>query len=272
MGSSPPSLRENTDDMLLSLARYAPDAIRAIADTTPYTAQKQLEVERATAPGYSELQTQLYRQQAPELARIGSDVDRQQQLAAAQTEALLAGGRTGQQLVSAADTLQRQLDPEYYRTRARLDQGISTLLGGYDPYQLNASELENINRGLARSQGPTTSSQQQTIANAMTFGQAGQNRWNNFANTLAQVAAGLPQLKSGIGGFEVATRRKLSSPGEQQFVGVTNPGATSATGTNFGFANNLMNEIGGTNRNLINRRRDFDERVNQAIGSLSGIV
>ncbi len=272
MGDEPKSQIESTKELLDALREYGPGAIRSIADTTPYTAQKQLEVQQQTAPGYAQLQTDVYGKYGPELNRIGSDINRQNQLATAGTEAAVAAG-PGAELVNVADKYQRQIDPEFYKSRAVLGNAIENLFRSYNPNELSPTELEQINRGLAANNGPQAGSAMNTIRNAQAFGDAATKKWQGFGDVVTKVASTLPGLKSGMTGFEIATRRPLTSnSGEQRLGNPQNIDATSAFNTNFGFANNILSETAGLERANVAKRRDFDERVNQAIGSLSGII
>lgn len=236
------STDESTQEMLLALSRYAPDAIRAINSTVPDTARTQLAVDKEMYPEYYAL-------------------DRQNQLAGSQNELDIATG-TGAKLAEQAGKLQEVVDPEFYKSRAVVGEGINKLLGGYDPYKLNDSEVEQINRGLAR-EGPVSQSNMNTIKNAQVFGDKGTERWKNFSTALTQAGSILPTLKSGFSGFEAATRRALSP---------LPANSSQAINTNFGFANNTLNEIGQNQRLAESKKKDTMDMVVQGTQAFSNIA
>lgn len=272
MGNDAPSGIESSRDMLQALAQYAPDAIRAISNTTPETAQKQLEVQRLTAPGYADLQNQIYRDYGPEANRIGSDINRANQLAASQTELDIARG-PGRELNAQALDLQKQLDPEYYQTRGLINDAISKYLGSYSPTELSGSELEQISRGIAQTDGIGTPSNLRTIKNAQTFGDAGTKRWQNFGDAIIKASSALPGFKSGMSGFEIATRRPLqSNTGEGRLSSPNAIDATSAFNTNFGFANQALGEIGANQRTAMNKRKSLLDNIGAGAGIFSNVT
>lgn len=242
MGDSPPTADESTKEMLDALAKYAPDAIRAIASTTPDTARQQYAIDKELYPQYYEL-------------------DRQNQLQGSRNELEIARG-TGSELAGEADRLQRQIDPEFYKSRGVVSNAIDKLIGGYDPNQLSPSEMSQIERGLAR-EGPVAPSALNTVRNAQVYGDRGNQRWQNFSNAIAQAGSVLPALKTGFSGFEVATRRALSPL-------PTN--STTAIGTNFGFANNLTTQIGENQRASLAKKKDTMDMVSGIAGAAGSVA
>ncbi len=267
-----PPGQESSSAMFQALQQYAPGAIQAISETLPGTAQKTLEAQQQTAPGYAALQNQIYGQYGPEANRIGSEINNQNQLAAAQTEANVAQG-PGKGLVNLALQEQQQLDPEYYKSRAATSDALNKWLSSYSPTELSGSELEQINRGISGRQGPLTPSALNTVKNAQEFGNAATQRWQNFGNAVLGASSALPGFKSGLTGFEIATRRPLTSnTGENRLSSPTAIDPQSTANNNFGFANNALSNIVSQQNAQINKTRSFDTRVNEAIGSLSGII
>lgn len=273
MGGDQPSTQETTRDMLQALAQYAPDAIAAISATTPGTARQALAVQQETAPGYAELQNRITAQYGPEAARIGSEIERANQLAAAQTEADILTG-PGQSLVSGARAAQEELDPEFYANRAMVSDAINKYLSSYSPTELTEGEIEQINRGISAREGPVTPSALRTIRNAQTFGDATTKRWQNFGDAVIKASSALPGLKSGLPGFEIATRRPLiSNVGESRLSSPAALDASQAFNTNFGFANTALNQIGNLANTRLAKRKDILDQVvqgSQAFGNVVG--
>src|SRR5579862_1252439 len=218
MGDNTPSVGDQTKQIFGSLIQNAPAAISAINNTLGGTAQSQLAAQQAVEPGYESLYNQ-------------------NQQATAATQAGVVAGPAGQSLVSSADKYQQQLDPQYYAQRNAISDALTKYLSSYSPTQLTPTENAEIARGINATTGPITPSAQNTIKNAQTFGAAGTQRWQNFGNAITQAANALPQLRSGISGFNVA-----SSTG-------SNPGAANATqnalGSNYGFSSTALGNISG---------------------------
>ena len=229
--------------MLKSLAKYAPNAIYALADTAPYTARKQLEMDKELYPEYYAL-------------------DRANQLAGSQNELDIARG-TGSELAAEAGRLQEVIDPEFYKSRAIVGDAINKYLGSYDPYKLSETEVAQIQRGLGATGGSMAPSAMNTIKNAQTFGNAATQRWQNFGNALAQASSALPALKTGFSGFEVATRRALSP---------LPANSTTAIGTNFGFGNNTLNAISANNQTKISKAKDTFDKIQSGTQSFSNVL
>lgn len=263
---------ESSANMFQALAAYAPAAIEAISKTAPGTAQQTLAAQQATAPGYAQLQNDITQQYGIPAANIGNEINRITQLGSANTEAELARG-PGNQLVDLALQEQQKLDPQFYQNRQLVSDSLNKYLTSYDPNRLTGSELEQINRGLSARQGPATPSQLQTIQNAQTFGNAATNRWQNFGNAVMQASSALPGLKSGLTGFEIATRRPLvSNTGEARLTSPQAISAQNAAQNNFGFATSALGDIANVQAAQIGKYKPFDQRVNEGINALGSLV
>lgn len=252
MGDAAPSTGSQARQILQSLQLYAPDAIKAISGTLGGTAQAQLAAQQGVEPGYENLYNQ-------------------NQLAAANTEANVAEG-PGQRLVTAADTYQKQLDPEYYKQRVAINDALNKYLGSYSPTELTPTEIASISRGINATTGPITPSATNTIKNAQVFGEAGTNRWKNFGDAVTKAASVLPTLRSGISGFNVAT-------GRGQDTGAANA-TNNALSSNFGFSTSALGDItGAANAALAKRKSTLDQivqgteafkNVASGVGSIAG--
>lgn len=219
MSDDPPSLGKQTEKIFNVLKMQAPGAIEAIAKTLTPMVQQQVAAEQAVAPEYQELY-------------------KQNQLAAAGTEADVVEG-PGQRLVSAADKYQQQLDPEFYKSRGMISDALGSYLGAYSPTELSPTELAQISRGINATTGPVTPSAMNTIRNAQVFGEAGTKRWQNFGDAVTRAASVIPNLKSGLTGFDIATYRG-------QDTGARNA-VQSSLAPSFGFATSALGDITGTN-------------------------
>lgn len=273
MGNDKGTKKTNNDTaaMIQALTQYAPDAIRALSDASGYQASATLRNEQATAPGYAELQNQIYADYGPEANRIGSEIARANALAAGKTEKQLAEGAGGE-LVTLADAEQRQLDPEFYASRALIGDAIKQYLASYSPSELTGSELEQINRGISARSGPLTESAMNTVKNAQTFGAALTEKWKNFGDAVTKASSALPMLKSGLTGFEIATRRPLTSnTGDARLTSPTIPGTSDAINQALSFGGNVLGEIGANQRQRVQKEKDAFDKATSIVGLIGGL-
>lgn len=268
----PPNADESTSDMLQALRTYGPEAIRALSQTGPDVARITQNISDEIAPRQAALETRLYKEFGPELNRIGSDINRQNQLAASETEGEIARG-PGAGLVTQADLLQKQLDPEYYSNRAIIGKAVESLFGSMSPTTLTPTEMEQINRGISARSGQVPESALSTIRNAQTFGDKIQQKQSNFGNAIAAASSALPGLRSGMSGFEIATRRPLyTNTGDSRLSNPQGANPTSAMEQNFGFANNILSNIGANQRTSINKQKDIYDKVQSATQSFGNVA
>lgn len=253
MGDASSSIGSQARQILGALSQYAPDAIKAIGGTLSGTASGQLAAEQGVNEGYNDLYDS-------------------QNKAAAQTEADIASGESGQKAVSAADAYQRQLDPEFYSDRAATSAALNKYLSSYSPTELSPTEVASISRGINATTGPVSESNLNTVKNAQTFGDAATKRWQNFGDAVTKAAAVLPTLRSGINGFQVATQRGANT--------AANTAAQNALQANFGFSSTALNNItGAANAQTAKKKDPFDmalqgasafNQVASGVGSLAG--
>jgi len=177
-------------------------------------------------------------------------------------------GGVGSQAVDNTLQLQRQVDPEYFDSRtatSSLLRQLQEMASGTKPIKMSGSEQEEVSRGLARTnqqQGNLgNTSALSTLNNAMTFGQAGENRRNNrlnqVGNAVSASAGTIPTFRSGIDPYMVATGKTSQAPtGVNQAIGLGN----NAFGTYGSFQNTFSN--------LNAQRRDVLDRVNETMSSV----
>lgn len=208
--------------MFKALQDYAPSAISTINKQTPETAAAQLAAEKAVAPGYAEL---------------------------------------AQGLVSDADKYQRQLDPEYYASRAAIGQAMQKYLSSYDPTSLTPTEEAQIARGIGATGGNLQPSQMNTIRNAQTFGSAGTQRWKNFGEAVTNAANASNSLRSGLVGFQIGNNGARNA-------------ANNAMNANFGFSTSALGDIAGNTQARIQKAKDPWDKIKAGSPSsvLGGII
>lgn len=242
---------------LATLARDLPGIVAAYNATLDPTAAAQWNVDSQYAPKYAGQQVEMFKQYAPELNRIGSEIERANALSAAETEAQVAGG-PGAELVKRALQYQQELDPEYFATRKAVGKGAQDLLAGQDPNKLTEAELANAERGIARTPGFYTPSAISTVRNAGQFGRALDEKRSRFGQSLATAAGTLQPSKSGITGFEVATRRPLTS--NQGANAVPTPGNNYGQ-QGYNIAGGYNQQLGGFQQAALGKQKSLLENV-----------
>lgn len=219
------------------------------------------------------IQTELYRQYGPQLNKIASDIDRQNAMAGAQTDADLANGVGGQNVL-AADRLQRTLDPEFYQNRAQIGAGQSALLSSVDPTRMTGGELENVARGLGRSGQSLIPGNAGALNSAFNFGNALSAKQDRYSQYLAQASAGLNSLRSGMSGFGIATNKPI---GQNAGQGIFGNGFQQGAGQQaYQTGNNLMSGVFGNQQRQYESALDKSGKVigmaGKGIGAIAGGV
>ena len=251
---------EAMSSILNSIRESYPGAIEAVNKTLVPTAQSQLAADQAVSPGYAKLNMDLYNQFGPEAAKTAANIDDITQKAASQRELELAQG-TGRQLVTEADLDHKQLDPEYYAQRAAMSEAMTKYLKASDP-SLTENEREEIRRGIGRT-STNPSSAIDTASNAMQFGEKGREKVSMFGDAISRIAAAVPTMKSGISGFEVATRRNIGSNTGDSKVGQA---STNAGDNTYSFANNFLSQAGGVQQTYMGQRKSALENTEKSLG------
>lgn len=274
-----PAPQESTAKMLDAYVKSFPDLLNITNQGAVPAAQAQLAANQATAPGLAALQAELYKAYGPSLGATADTIAANSAKSQAGSDLAVLQG-PGSQLVKTADQLQREQDPEYYAARTATGNRLSDLYNSIDlSGRLSGGETEAINRSLARDNTNrgiplNTPDQTSTVANAMTFGQAGYNRKLQAQDTLGKalsVGTGfLPASKSNVDVLQVGTgRASAPNAGDSKFTGVDTSLGSSAQG----LGNNLLGQIGSitTQANDINsKRRDQLDRFNNTFSSIVG--
>jgi hypothetical protein len=270
MDATPLSTNESAAEVLQAMQQYGPGVQQAVNSQLLPTATAQLAADQAVAPGYAQTQASIYKQFGPEMAALAQQIDRSNQLSASQTELDVANG-PGKGLVTAARGLEEQMDPEFFKNMGELSRGISSYLGGVDPNKLSGAETEEISRALGR-EGPSTPSALGTVRNAMTFGNELQKKQSMFADNVAKLSSVLPNLRTGLSGFNVATKRNASNVGDAK---LTNPMTGAGAAAN-ATQNNLLGSLWNNADTVRNTSKSTAEQLGawmnvggQAIGGIA---
>ncbi len=258
-----PSPSESTGQAMQAFINYLPQLMQTTLPQMTPAAQALLGTQQAVGLPTSQLQADIFRQVAPQLAQTSQQIDAANKLAGSQADLAVLQG-PGAQSAQQVQALSQQFDPEYYARRAQASNSLSSLMSG----GLTPAEEESINRSLNRqnySMGllgtPTTTN---TVANAMAFGNAARERQLQGLNAANSF---LPVSRSGFDPTQVALGRPSINTGQSQFLGV-NPQAGQQ---GLDIANNLFGTTAGFQNQAMQinaQRRDALDRVTQVMGAL----
>lgn len=273
-----PTVPESTAQMMAAYTRYLPDLMRVTNAELPNAAQTQVNIAQQTSPALAQLQQQLYALHGPEMARIGNQITREQALSQAGTDAAVLAG-PGRSLINTNRAISREEDPEFYATRELMSGRLGELINSVDlTGGISAGEREEIQRSVNRDNQARgidhNRSQSAVVENAMTFGNAQNQRRNQQQDRLGQALnvgnQFLPASRTGVDNFQVATGRSSQpNPSMGQFQGVNTQLGQNANQ----MPSQFLGQMGDLSmqRNDINaNRRDSLDRFNESWSSVVG--
>jgi len=180
---------------------------------------------------------------SPYYAQMQRDIQGQNAMAAAQSDKDILLG-PGADVISIADKLQRQIDPEYYSTRTNTSNAIGELmkpgLTGGERSEVERS-LNKANLQAGTHNVPTNTS---TVANAMTYGGAARDRLSSAVNQATQF---LPLAKSGVDVLQQGIKSPSSVSGAFSNVRQNSGQDVIGAGNNiFGSTNSNAGQLSNT--------------------------
>lgn len=260
-----PTAGESASDIFSAMYNYYPGLAQVYRDQLLPTAQAELKTSQAVSPAFQQLMTDLYRDQGPQLAQIGQGIDRSNRLAAAQTDADIIAG-PGATTARSYQALDRELNPEFYATRAAGAGKLSELLGSINLSDPNPEAERLISQEAARSGNMASPSQTNTVANAISFGEAANNRRTNLTAAI-NAATNFLQPSSTASNFNPATtalNRPTSNTGSSQFAGVNNTAGQGSQSAALGFTN----QLGDLQRLDVENRTSIKDQIDQGFSSI----
>lgn len=205
-------LGDSTKDQMAALEQYLPGISAVINAQMSPSAQAQLKAAQETAPGFAQLDASIYDTTGRQLNKTGEEIAASNQMAKARSDANVLAG-PGMDIVRSADAAQRLVDPEFYKMReatGRVGTGIINSFGN-DPAMLSRSERAEVERGLAQENSARgtfgSPSQVDAVSNAMSFGNAANQRRTSAANTIGSLAPAMQATRSGVDVLQQATGR-----------------------------------------------------------------
>ena len=254
---------ESMNSQLQAITQNMPALTAASSSSILPLAQAQQAAQNVTAPQQAALNTSLYQQYAPQLAATGNQITAQN----AAANANLVAGAGGQAALN-AETLQKQLDPEYYATRAAAGSQIQNLLGQFNLNGgLSGSETAAVERSNAQQDASrginNTPSQTATVSNAMNFGSALAGKQQRLEQALGTATSFLPSSQGAINGFQTAT----GAPTNSGSITPTTFGQGTASQAS-GDANTLATSILGAANSTANNSQNINANRNSALTNI----
>lgn len=267
MGSDYSSTNESMAEILGAMRQYFPGTMESVRQTYRPQAQSEFDITKEFTPQYAQLQYDTLNGPGRQLAQLGRDLSKEEQLGSAETELAIAQG-PGRKLAQEASDLQEVMDPEAYAMKRQLAGGLDKAFKAFgDPNTLSNGETESIARGLGRNQY-SVGSPMEDIKGAMVFGDRLDKRKDQF-NSLLQTATGaIPALRSGLTGFEAATKRTLlPNFGQQNYTGIQTPGVNTSNQ----FGQNYMNNATSIENTTKNKQKDLWDQFGQFAKGVSDL-
>lgn len=242
---------ENTKQMLQAYAQYLPSVLQATNSQAVPTAQATLAADQATAGGEAQLNTDLTRQYAPQLAAINSGIQDQQTQAGSRTVANELAG-SGADAARAGRALLDETNPEYAKTISASSKAAQDLIGSYNLNGLSPGEAAAVERSANQTNSGTgnlgLANPTNVVSNAMNFGDAFNSKRAALNTAIGTGNATASTASAGFNPLGIATAQPGTS-GLTQFQqsGTGTQGASSA----LQFGQGLLGTQGAVNSTAI---------------------
>lgn len=263
-------VQESMGDILVAMQKHFPSMSQQVRDQYEPNADAELNLVRKYSPEFAEAQYDNMNTWGRKLAELGRDLGREEQIGAAKTEADVAEGE-GKRLNKAAKDLQMEQDPEFYQQREAQAKSLDKLDAAMDPTKLTPGEEEAISRGIGRTMYSVPSASGATRA-AMTFGDRLAKKRAEYGSFINTRTAALPAMKSGIEGFNAATRRSVvPNVGLGNYTGLQQPGQAQSNST---FGQFMQPATQAMSINMQKQASDWDKYKAGvgAVGDTLGVV
>jgi len=218
-----PGTQESTASMLQALITHLPAFMDIQNAQVGPQAQAMLKAAQGITPVYNDLQTSEYARNAPSLAQTGSQVDNISRTGAAKTDLDILQG-SGGDLVKESQALDRQLNPEFYKTRELESNKMEELLESINLNDANPEAERLIGQENARSGNLSNPSATGTVANALSFGSELDRRRTSLGNALNTVTNFLQPSQGQFNPVATALGRPSTNTGENRFAGTQQAG------------------------------------------------
>ena len=247
-----------------ALKEYLPGISQLFNEQILPGEQAQLGAAENISPRYYDLLTKLQTEYGPALARSGAGIDAAARQAGAENDLSFLQG-TGGDLLTQIDSQNKQLNPEFYRTRDSTSQALQQLLGSINLGDANPEAERLVNQENVRSGTLATPSATNTTKNALSFGNELQKRRDALSSAISTATNFLAPASVGVDSSAVLNAGK-QNPGTANFTGVVNP-TNEGLNTARGYLDNLTG-LRAVNTQGNYQKRDWIDRVNEGFGSL----
>jgi hypothetical protein len=242
--------------LLQQYAQYLPGAAAATEGQIVPTAQATTNATINTEPQLNALNLQQLEQYALPEAQVGQQISNANALAGAQTNLNQLRGPGGQ-AASAAQTLNEQLNPDYYAAQNAASQGAASAVGAINLGGLSPGESAATERSLNENNVGTGNlgllNPENTISNALNFGGAFNSKIGlmNQAVGAASGAAGTASSNAGLNPTNVALGQPNTSTlgnfGTSQLSPSNSTTSAGSAGNVFNFGSGLLNQSSSLN-------------------------
>lgn len=235
-------------DVSAATARALPAYLKALSDNVLPYQQALLEAQKVVEPQQVQYALENYKRYGPEFNALGNQIAAENATANAQRELDVLNG-TGSALIQRGIALDKELNPEFYRTRELVNNSYGNLVGSIDPNKLTGSETAEIERNLGRT-GELAGSRGWT--SALAFGEALNRKKDRLASVLAQGPGLINASRSAVDPFLIGTGRQSQiNTGEARLQNPNNNFGSNVASIGGGLLNNTFNlENSNADRNL----------------------
>ena len=227
-------------------------------------AQSKLATEQATSPAYQELLTSLYEKFAPRLAKTGADVDTISRTGSAEGDVSLLKGAGGE-ATRGVSALDKEVNPEYYKTRATEASKLGELLGSINLDNANPEAERLINQENQRSGNAAVPSETGTVSNALSFGNELQKRRDALGSAINTASGFLAPASGTFNTANIALGKGPTNTGLTNFAGVQAPTSTAGSQANSLLGTNT--QLTGQQQDINSQRRDVLDRMNETVSA-----
>lgn len=174
-------------DVLRDYTKWLPSLVGATGSSLPGLAQNQFNSTLATQPLYNALNLQQAQNYSVPLAEVGQNVQRSNALAGGETNRQSITGAGGASALAAGD-LARTSNPNYYNVQDATSKKAVDLMDSINLKGLTGGEASTVERGVNQGMQGTGNlglrNNTNTIANAINFGGAFNNKLGILSNAL----------------------------------------------------------------------------------------
>jgi hypothetical protein len=273
---------QSTGETMQALIQYLPQLLSTTASQVQPTGQTLQQASTSLAGPTNQADIANLAAYGPQVAQAGNQVAQTYATGGANTAASVAASPATQQIAASQLALNQLQNPQYYSVLNNSANRVNDLLNSINLQGLSGGEQAQVERSLNQSNAASGNANMPnaltTVGNAMTFGNALQQKQAALSTALNTASSLLPQSETNFNpvgtALSAAASNAAAAPGSSEFQSA-NPNATSsaqnlATGT----SSNLLNTIAGfTNaQNSINSNaRNSLDATTQVLGSLPNI-